>query len=301
MTSPLPSSDVSPDQPVFAAQFTGRVRLAQNLMRRCRAGQSLLLHGGPKLGKTSMLRHLEWLIEQERHAFPATPPAFYMDLADERARQHLLQGSDKTRTPILLLDHGDHLLDEHGVSALRDVIQREPCAYAIVWAGASAVLKAPLDQIGPAPLRPVPLAVLFDGEARDLLKQYLTPSELTIALGAGGTHPYVLKVIVHELQAGADDPTRAIQSSAERLVPFFKACREAVRQPSEQTLLRYLVQEAIPVAPQEAADALALTTIKSSADVLCSLGLISRWNLADGARLHASCRLFNEWYLANDQ
>jgi hypothetical protein len=30
---------------------------------------------------------------------------------------------------------------------------------------------------------------------------------------------------------------------------------------------------------------------------LCCLGLISRWNLKDGAMLHANCQLFNGWYL----
>jgi hypothetical protein len=30
---------------------------------------------------------------------------------------------------------------------------------------------------------------------------------------------------------------------------------------------------------------------------LCCLGLISRWNLNEGAMLHAHCRIFNDWYL----
>ena len=46
--------------------------------------------------------------------------------------------------------------------------------------------------------------------------------------------------------------------------------------------------------PRDAAHALGQDSIKATADVLCFLGLISRWNLADGAVLHANCRLFND-------
>ncbi len=293
-------ADMFPDRPVFgAAEFIGRARLAQNLFRRCRQGQSILLYGGPKLGKTSMLLHLKWLADQDRETSETTPAASYVDLSDEGARKQLRRGSDTKPAPILLLDNCDHLLKEYGVSTLSELM---PCdhdigAYAIVWAGTRAWHDAVREQIGTAALRRVPLAVLFQGEARELLKPYLAPHERDAALAAGGTHPYVLKTIAHELRSRSGHPSGPIKAAGARLIPFFQASRAALRQGSEQALLQYLVQEARPIAPQEAARAVGLSTVKSTADALCCLGLISRWNLKDGAMLHANCQLFNDWYL----
>ena len=90
-------------------------------------------------------------------------------------------------------------------------MKREGLAHAIVWAGARACHDYVLDQIGTADLRRAPLAVLLQGEARELLKRRLTPNQVTAALAAGGTHPYVLKVIAHALLSRSGDPGNAIQ------------------------------------------------------------------------------------------
>jgi hypothetical protein len=293
-------TDAFHDHPVFGAtEFIGRARLAQNLLSRCRRGQSFLLYGGPKLGKTSMLLHLKWLVEQDRETSATTLAASYVDLSDESARKTLLRDSDTRPAPILLLDNCDHLLKEYGVSKLCELVRCDhgTRACAIVWAGTRAWHDAVREQIGATSLRSVPLAVLFQGEARDLLKPYLAPHQLDAALAAGGTHPYALKTIAHELRSRSGHPSGAIKAAGARLIPFFQACSAALRPGSEQALLQYLVQAARPVAPQEAAGAVGLSTIKSTADALCCLGLISRWNLKDGAMLHANCQLFNGWYL----
>lgn len=298
MTSPLPSFDSLSDEPVFGAtQFIGRSRLAQNLLSRCRRGESILLYGGPKLGKTSLLLHLKWLADQDGNTSSGKPAA-YVDVAEEEARNQLLRGRDAQHASILLVDNCDRLLKKHDVSALRELMRRETLAHAIIWAGTAAWHEVVLKEMGPAAFRRVPLAVLFEGEARELLKPNLAGDQRQAALGAGGTHPYVLKVIAQELRSGSDGSTRAVQTAADRLIPFFQACREALRQKPEQALYRYLAQEARAIAPQEAARALGLTTIKPAADALCCLGLMSRWNLKDGALLQANCRLFNDWYLA---
>ena len=116
MTSVIPSWEGLPETPAFGAtQFTGRTRLAQNLLSRCLRRQSILLYGGPKLGKTSMLLHLKWLVDQDREASSATPAAVYLDLADEGARKQLLFGRWANPAPILLLDNCDHLLHDNYV------------------------------------------------------------------------------------------------------------------------------------------------------------------------------------------
>jgi hypothetical protein len=88
------------------------------------------------------------------------------------------------------------------------------------------------------------------------------------------------------------DPMSAISAAAEHLIPFFQACRQALR-----LILTYLIPQARPINPRQAAAAVGLPTIKSHADALCCLGLISRWNLNEGVMLHANCPVFNEWYL----
>lgn len=300
MSAPLSFSDVFPDQPVFGApQFTGRAGLAQNLLSRCRRGQSVLLYGGPKLGKTSMLRHLKWLIDQNDDTASGKSAASYVDMADGGAREDFLREADRRQTSILLLDNCEHLLQEHGVITLRELMQRDTFAHATVWAGSRTWHDVILEDIRTLTLTRVPLAVLFDGEAQELLNLYLAPHHVPAALTAGGTHPYVLKIIAHELRSDSGNPKYAIQRAAARLIPFYTMCREALRQPSEHAVLQYLMQESRPVAPQEVARAVGLLNIKSTADALCSLGLMSRWNLKNGAMLHANCQLFNDWYLAS--
>jgi hypothetical protein len=299
MASSVPSCDALPETPVFGAtQFTGRTRIAQNLLRRCLRRQSILLYGGPKLGKTSMLLHLKWLLDQDREPSSATPGALYLDLSDEVARKQLLLGRPVTPAPILLLDDCDNLLEENYLDRLREFMTSASHAHAIVWAGARLWHDFVLNHRWTADLRPAPLAVLLQGEARDLVTPRLTPNQITAALAVGGTHPYVLNVVVQHMLSRPGNPTRATLAAREHLVPFFQTCHEAVRQADEQALLKYLVQEARPINPQEAAMALGVSSIKPAADALCWIGLISRWNLDEGAMLQANCRIFNEWYLA---
>ena len=120
---------------------------------------------------------------------------------------------------------------------------------------------------------------------------------MTAVLSVGGTHPYVLKVLGHFMLSLPGDPLSAISTAGEHLVPFFQACRQSLRQGAEEALLRHLVQEVRPINPREAAVAVQLPNIKSQADALCCLGLISRWNLNEGAMLQANCPIFNAWYL----
>jgi len=298
MISSVPSCNAGPDTPVFGAtQFTGRIRLAQNLLSRCLRRQSILLYGGPKLGKTSVLLQLKWLVDQAREAHAATPPALYLDLSDGAVREEFLLKRRTTPAPLLLLDNCEHLVKGHDVDTLREFIDGDALAHAVVWAGARSWHDSVRTAAWSVDLQRVPLAVLLEGEARELVRA-LAPNQITAALAAGGTHPYVLKVLAHYLSAVPEDALRAIPAATERLVPFFQACHEALAQETEKTLLTYLVQEGRPVPPREAAVAVGLPTIKAAADALCCIGLISRWNLNEGAMLQANCRLFNDWHRA---
>jgi hypothetical protein len=297
MTSAIFSDDASPDRPVSGAtEFIGRTRFAQNLLSRCLRRQSILLYGGPKLGKTSLLLQLRWLADQERTVDSSTPATVYLDLADENVRHRLLSERRINSEAILLLDNCEALISDNCAGRLREFLN-EAIGHAIVWAGGRSWHDWALDQAGAAKLQSAPLAVFLQGEAQELLKPDLTPHQFNTALQAGGTHPYVLKVVAHALQACPTNPERAISMASERLFPFFRACRDGMREPFERTLFEYLAKEARPVSPGEAARAIGDPSVKRAADVLCWLGLISRWNLNEGAMLQAGSRLFNDWYL----
>jgi hypothetical protein len=244
-----------------------------------------------------VLLHLKWLIDQERGNSSAMPPAWYLDMKDQAARARLILGRRASAAPILLLDNCDHLLKAHYVDTLRDFFTTDSPDQGIVWAGARSWHDFVGNQTWAVAFRPAPLAVLVQGEARHLLKT-MAPIHVDTALGAGGTHPYVLKMLAHNMLSSPHDPLSTIRTSGERLVPFFEACRDALGHAAEHTLLKYLVQEARPITLREATVAVGLPSIKSVADSLCCLGVISRWNLSQGAMLQANCQLFNDWYLA---
>jgi hypothetical protein len=298
MTSSVPSDNPFRETPVFGStEFIGRTRLAHNLLSRCLRRQSILLYGGPKLGKTSMLRHLKWLVDRDPEVSSPTPVARYLDLSDAVMRKQLFVGPSPSPAPISLLDNCDHLLKEDRIDQLQEVINSASFAHATVWAGGRSWHNFVQDHRWSADVRHAPLAVLLEGEAGELVKARLTAKQTIAVLAAGGTHPYVLKVLAHYMLSLSGDPISAISTAAEYLVPFFQACREALRLGAEEALLTYLIQQARPINPRVAAVAMGLTTIKSHADALCCLGLISRWNLNEGAMLQANCPVFNDWYL----
>lgn len=290
-----------PDTPVFGpVRFIGRSGLVKNLAGRCSNWQSVLLYGGPKLGKTSLLLQLRWVLERQQTPSWTHPAVHYLDMQDQDVRRKFLLG-EWEHTQVLLLDNCDALIAEGDrlAEVMRRGAQREESSQAVVWAGGRRWYEYARSAKAVLSLQLAPLAVLLAGEARSLVGPALQPAQVEAALEYGGTHPYVLKVLRAQYLA-ADPQTRIrtiMRAAAGQLEPFFKACAEAM-EPGERTLFRWLTKKGKPANPKEAARALKVGSVKQTADALCYLGLISRWNLDDGAKLHASCRLFNEWYLA---
>jgi len=290
-----------PGAPVFGpVRFIGRAGLVKNLAGRCSAWQSVLLYGGPKLGKTSLLLQLRWVLERQQTPSWSTPAVQYLDLFDLDSRRKFLAG-EWDRTQVLLLDNCDALMTEGDWLAekAKQAAQRGVAGQAVVWSGSRAWYEYAKSAKAELNLLLAPLAVLLAGEARALVEPALPPAQVDAALQYGGTHPYVLKTLrAHFLAAGPKGGTRTVMRTASRmLAPFFEMCAEAV-EPGEHKLLRWLVRKGKPANPREAAKALKVSSVKAAADALCHLGLISRWNLEDGAKLQANCVLFNEWYLA---
>lgn len=290
-----------PDAPVFGpVRFIGRAGLVKNLAGRCSKWQSVLLYGGPKLGKTSLLLQLRWVLERQQTPSWTNPAVQYLDLLDQDTRRKFLVG-EWDRAQVLLLDNCDALMAEGDqlTEKMKAQMQRGTSGQAVVWAGGRAWYEYAKSAKAELNLQLAPLAVLLSSEARSLVAPALQPAQIDAALQYGGTHPYVLKVLrtqflAVEPKAGAKAVLRA---AAKTLVPFFEVCAKAI-EPGERRLFRWLAKQGMPVNPKEAAKAGKTDSVKQMADTLCYLGMISRWNLEDGAKLHANCRLFNEWYLA---
>lgn len=236
MTTPVPLGNPLPETPVFGStEFIGRTRLAKNLFSRCLRRQSILLYGGPKLGKTSMLLHLKWLVDRDREASSVTPASLYLDLSDAVTRTQLLVGPWPSPAPIMLLDDCDHLLKENRIDQLPGFINSASLAHAAVWAGGRSWHDFVQDHRWSANVRHAPLAVLLQGEAEELVKGRLTANQTTAVLTAGGTHPYVLKVLAHHMLSLHGSPRSAVSTASEHLVPFFEACRQALQQGAEES------------------------------------------------------------------
>lgn len=306
MSSPAPSFDPGdPDVPVFGiARFVGRAGLVRNLADRCSRRQSVLLYSGPKLGKTSLLLHVRWILEQQRPSSGAdsrTVP--YVDLSDDRGRARFLAG-ELARFPVQLLDNYEHLLRDPAAldGWLSRCARNAPVSQAIIWAGSRAWRDFAWHGGLSLPLLPMPLAILLSSEARELVTPGLSPHQAAAVLLYRGTHPYFLKKLRARMTAAGPkaDVSAAVGAVQADLAPFFQACLRDVREPTEGALLDYLVKQTKPVNPTQAAQALRVSTIKPAADTLCYLGLITRWNMAEGAILQAGCRLFNDWYRAHE-
>ncbi len=289
------------DAPVFGpVRFIGRAGLVRNLAGRCSNWQSVLLYGGPKLGKTSMLLQLRWVLERQQTPSWTNPAVQYLDLLDQDIRRKFLIG-EWDRPQVLLLDNCDALMAEGDLLAekVKSHVQRGSSGQAVVWAGNRRWYEYAKSAKAELNLQLAPLAVLLNSEARALVGPALQPAQIEAALHYGGTHPYVLKALRTQLLAA--DPRAGMEpvmrSAAGQLEPFFEVCVKAL-EPGERRLFRWLAKKGKPVNPREAAKAVKAGSVKQTADTLCYLGLISRWNLEDGAKLHANCKIFNEWYLA---
>ncbi len=293
-----------PDAPVYGpVRFIGRAGLVKNLAGRCSNWQSVLLYGGSKLGKTSLLLQLRWVLERQQTPSWTHPAVQYLDLVDEDSRRKFLLG-EWDRVQALLLDNCDALMAEGDRLAekIKYYVQRGAASQAVVWAGGRRWYEYAKSTKAELNLQLAPLAVLLASEARSLVGPALQPTQIDAVLQNGGTHPYVLKMLRTQLLAAEPKAgTRTVLRAATRqLEPFFEACAKAM-EPGERRLFRWLAKKGKPVNPREAARAVKAGSVKQTADTLCYLGLISRWNLEDGAKLDASCKIFNEWYLATQR
>ncbi len=280
-------SPFTPRQPVFGSgKFFGRAGFVRSLIQRLHDGQSALLYGGPRIGKTSILLQVRSQLRQ----------TVLLDLSSQADLAALWSGNHDS---VILLDGCDQIAKQEGLlEAVRKFIQGPMVPKAIVFAGGRAWREYVRDQrIFDLKPQPFPLAVYLDKEAKSFLKPYLSAADTAEMMRFTGNHPYLLQLLMNEWwRHRRQDLARLALGCEKELDDFFKDSLAQLDHGLERSLLDYLIRQGRPVNPRQAAKDLGQADIKPAADTLCYLGLISRWIRGREATLSAGGQLFNDWY-----
>jgi len=255
--------------PATGDAFIGRQGLVRNLRRRIAKGESLAVIGGPKLGKTSLVRTaLEGLSDR---------PVIEVDCGMDRSPR-----LDGVSGSIVVLDNLD-AVPGPAIAPLLVRLSAARTAGLVVTGGRR--LRTLLGHSGTAAglsLRLFPLSVLLDGEMGRLIGR---DTSSTLA-GWTGNHPYLTKLLLHY---GSD----ALAAGRCQWEPFVQRLAGDVGEGVERRLLCYLIERGKPVNPTQAQSDTGIPDIKAVADTLVYLGVISRWIRNEEATLFAGCRLLN--------
>lgn len=259
---------LAPFMPVPATgdAFIGRQGLVRNLRWRVARGESLAVIGGPKLGKTSLVR-------TALHGL-SDPPVLEVVCA-----QDPLPGIDAASGSVVVLDNLDSLPDAAITALIDRVSAANPASLVVSGARRLRTILGDSVSIGDVSFRVFPLSVMLDGEARRLIG--MEPAAWT------GNHPYLIKLLLHY---GED----AIAAGRGQWEPFVRRLADEIGQGPERRLLRYLIECGKPVNPAVAQSDTGLRDIKTIADTLVYLGAISRWIRDEEAALFAGCRPLND-------
>jgi hypothetical protein len=257
--------------PATGTAFIGREGLVRSLRTRIVKGEALAVIGGPKLGKTSLIRTaLTGLSDRV---------VIEQDLAtDPSPRFEVLPGS------LVVLDNLD-AIEDSAIESLLTYLSTKGVSGLVVTGGRR--LRNVLGKSGTAAgmsFRLYPLSVLLDGELRRLIGTHLP---LPLATWTGN-HPYLTKLFLHY-------GDRAFDAGRCQWEPFLRHLVAEVGVGQERRLLSYLIDRAAPVNPALAGSDTGIRDIKAVADTLVYLGVISRWIRHEEATLFAGCRLFNDF------
>jgi hypothetical protein len=258
--------------PATGAAFIGREGLVRNLRARIAKGESLAIIGGPKLGKTSLVRTaLNGLSDRT---------VIERDLGtDPSPRFEMVSGS------IVVLDNLDAIAD----SAIESLLARVSAAASSIVVTGGRRLRTLLGHSGTGvglSFRLFPLSVLLDGELRQLIGSH---PHVPLATWTGN-HPYLTKLFLH-YGDGALDTGRS------QWEPFVQHLVAEVGEGPERRLLCYLIERGTPVNPTLAGSDTGIRDIKIVSDTLVYLGVISRWIRNEEATLFAGCRLLNDFII----
>jgi hypothetical protein len=256
-------------RPVTGHAFIGRQGLIRNLRGRIAQGESVAVIGGPKLGKTSLLRSaLEGL------------PGHKVIERDLRETPSLT--GEAVSDAILVFDNLDHLPLQKITALLAQVSTAGPSSMILTGGHRLRTLLSTPSLLPKLTVRLYPLSVLLDGELRQLVGHNMDRS---IAMWTGN-HPYLAALFLHYGDA-------MLSEGRQQWEPFVRQLAKEIGEGAERQLLRYLIDCGQPVNPTRAGVESGIDDIKTVADRLVYLGAISRWIRKEEATLFAGCRLLN--------
>jgi hypothetical protein len=227
--------------------------------------------GGPKLGKTSLVRTaLQGLPDRKviEVDFREGPPLTCEQMAGA----------------ILVLDNLDHLPLEEIGAFLAHISTTKPGSMILTGGHRLRTLLGNPSTLPGVTIRLYPLSVLLDGELRRLVGHDMAAP---IAKWTGN-HPYLSKLFLHYGEA-------ALSEGRQQWEPFVQQLTEEIGEGAERRLLNYLIKCGKPVNPAKAGAETGIDDIKSVADRLVYMGAVSRWIRNDEATLFAGCRLLNNF------
>jgi hypothetical protein len=271
--------------PATGDAFIGRQGLVRNLRRRIARGESLAVIGGPKLGKTSLVRTaLQGLTDRT---------VLEVDCgADPSPRIDVVPGA------IVVLENPDSVADSAIESLLARVSAAKPAGIVVTGGRRLRTLLGRSGTLAGVSFRRFPLSVLLDGETRRLIGRDTSPGLAAWT----GNHPYLAKLLLHYMDGGGDENHRtlehAVAAGRAQWEPFVQRLAAESGEGPERRLLCYLIERGKPVNPTLAQSDTGIRDIKAVADALVSLGVISRWIRNEEATLFAGCRLLNDFITA---
>ncbi|MBI3608961.1 MAG: hypothetical protein HY207_13455 [Nitrospirae bacterium] len=272
---------ITPFTPVPATgdAFVGRQGLVRNLRGRIARGEPLAVIGGPKLGKTSLVR-------TALHGLPDRT-VIEVDLgADPSPRFDVDPGS------IMVLENLDGVADSAIAPLLARVSTARPAGLVVTGGHRLRTVLGRSGTLAGVSFRVFPLSVLLDGETRRLIGRDTSPSPATWT----GNHPYLTKLLLHYVEAEGCPRTLddAVAAGRRQWGSFVQRLAADVGEGPERRLLSYLIERGRPVNPALAQSDTGIRDIKAVADTLAYLGVISRWIRNEEATLFAGCRLLND-------
>jgi len=270
--------------PATGDAFLGRQGLVRNLRGRIARDESLAVIGGPKLGKTSLVR-------TALHGLDHT--VIEIDCgAESSPRIDVVPGS------IVVLDNPDSVADSAIESLLARVSAAKPASIVVTGGRRLRTMLGRSGALAGVSFRVVPLSVLLDGETRRLIGRDTSPGLAAWT----GNHPYLTKLLLHYMDGGGDEKHRTLERAVAagrcQWEPFVQRLAAESGEGPERRLLCYLIERGKPVNPALAQSDTGIRDIKAVADTLAYLGVTSRWIRNEEATLFAGCRLLNDFITA---
>ena len=150
------------------------------------------------------------------------------------------------------------------------------------------------------PLRPFPLGVLGDDEARAWVGERVPGDFVEPLLARSGNHPFLTARLLEAWDSNDEAPVdAAVRRTVETCASFCVSVARQVRTGVESDLLDHLVTVGDVVGLEVAAQVVGVPRLGAAADVLAMLGVVRRHERRGKRGLHACCGLVNDWWAAD--